>query len=143
MEVLIRRAASQSASRHFSALQSITCSPRINRQTNCIQFASPFDQSRRYATNPPRVQDDPPNQSDIVDESSYAQPAHKLSQDVSHEEKSHYDAVIEHSKEQQVRSPWTRAGSDLPPVARQRSAGAMVKGQPARSSLYLVIADHF
>ena len=31
-------------------------------------------------------------------------------------------------KENQNRAPWHREGSDLPPVARQRSAGAMVKG---------------
>jgi len=139
MEFMIRRATSQGASRRFDALRSITCSPRTH---NLVSRLPPFDQTRPYATNPPRVQDNPPNQSDIVEESSYAQPAHKLSQDVSHEEKSHYDTVIEHSKEQQVRSPWTRAGSDLPPVSRQRSAGAMVKGQPPTSLMFwLAIAD--
>ena len=31
-------------------------------------------------------------------------------------------------KEKQRKAPWHREGSDIPPVARQRSAGAMVKG---------------
>ncbi len=38
--------------------------------------------------------------------------------------------------EKQRRAPWHREGSDVPPVARQRSAGAMVKGSrmPMRAS---------
>ena len=32
-------------------------------------------------------------------------------------------------KEKQRKAPWHREGSDVPPVARQRSAGAMVKGK--------------
>ena len=56
------------------------------------------------------------------------QPAHKLSQNVTKEEEDHYDKMVEHSKVAQMRSPWMREGSDQPPVARQRSAGAMTKG---------------
>ena len=39
-------------------------------------------------------------------------------------------------KEKQRKAPWHREGSDIPPVARQRSAGAMVKGSriPVRAS---------
>ncbi|GAB7340259.1 hypothetical protein MBLNU457_6722t1 [Dothideomycetes sp. NU457] len=127
MEYLIRRATSRAASRHFDALRTITCSPRTNGRVSCIHKR--LDYTRPYATNPPRTSDHPPGHSDTVEESSYAQPAHKVSQDITHEEKSHYDTLVEHSKEQQVRSPWTRAGSDVPPVARKRSAGAMVKGK--------------
>lgn len=59
---------------------------------------------------------------------SQGQPAANLSQNVGKEEKEHYDRVVEHSKQSQMRSPWMREGSDKPPVARLRSAGAMVKG---------------
>ena len=40
------------------------------------------------------------------------------------------------AEEKRRRAPWHREGSDLPPVARQRSAGAMVKGSrmPMRAS---------
>lgn len=68
---------------------------------------------------PDKLEDEP---------SSYAQPAHKVSQNVTEEEKEHYDNLVEHSKEQQVKKPWMRAGSDMPPVSRPRSAGAMTKG---------------
>ncbi|KAG9592227.1 hypothetical protein KCU60_g10291, partial [Aureobasidium melanogenum] len=57
------------------------------------------------------------------------QPAANLSQNVGKEEKEHYDRVVELSKQSQMRSPWMREGSDKPPVARLRSAGAMVKGK--------------
>lgn len=59
---------------------------------------------------------------------SHAQPAHKVSQRVTEEEEQHYEKMVEHSKASQLRSPWMREGSDQPPVARQRSAGAMTKG---------------
>ncbi|KAI5207398.1 hypothetical protein E4T39_01946 [Aureobasidium subglaciale] len=60
---------------------------------------------------------------------SQGQPAANLSQDVGKEEKDHYERVVEHSKQSQMRSPWMHEGSDKPPVARLRSAGAMVKGK--------------
>lgn len=63
-----------------------------------------------------------------LQEGANAQPAHKLSQKISKEEENHYEKMLEHSKESQMRSPWMREGSDKPPVARQRSAGAMTKG---------------
>jgi hypothetical protein len=59
---------------------------------------------------------------------SQGQPAANLSQQVGKEENEHYEKVVEHSKQSQMRSPWMREGSDKPPVARLRSAGAMVKG---------------
>ena len=37
-------------------------------------------------------------------------------------------AVSQH-KDKQAKAPWHREGSDMPPVARQRSAGAMTKGR--------------
>ena len=36
--------------------------------------------------------------------------------------------AIAQEKEKQTRAPWHREGSNKPPVARQRSAGAMTKG---------------
>ena len=40
-------------------------------------------------------------------------------------------------KEKQNKAPWHREGSDLPPVARQRSAGAMVKGSRVPLRVYI------
>ncbi|KAL8689862.1 MAG: hypothetical protein Q9218_004561 [Villophora microphyllina] len=37
--------------------------------------------------------------------------------------------AIAQEKEKQAKAPWHREGSNLPPVARQRSAGAMTKGK--------------
>ena len=71
---------------------------------------------RRYATNPPRTNDDKAQQSSIVTESSYARPSHELSQNVTDEEKEHYSHSVEESKKAQLRSPWTRKGSDEPPA---------------------------
>ncbi|KAI9752993.1 MAG: CAAX farnesyltransferase (FTase) subunit beta [Chaenotheca gracillima] len=39
------------------------------------------------------------------------------------------DDAIGDQKEKQARTPWHREGSDLPPVKRPRSAGAMTKGK--------------
>ena len=38
------------------------------------------------------------------------------------------DKTVAEQKDKQARAPWLREGSDVPPVARQRSAGAMIKG---------------
>lgn len=62
-------------------------------------------------------------------DSHYSQPAANLSQNVTSEEKDHFSRVEEQSKDMQTRSPWMHAGSDVPPVAGQRSAGAMTKGK--------------
>ncbi len=43
--------------------------------------------------------------------------------------KSIFDDAIVQEKEKQTRAPWHREGSSIPPVARQRSAGAMTKGK--------------
>jgi calcium uniporter protein, mitochondrial len=62
-------------------------------------------------------------------DSTYAAPAEKLNHDVTKEEKEDFDQrVAEVGKEQQIRTPWHREGSDEPPVARNRSASAMTKG---------------
>ncbi|GAB7363783.1 hypothetical protein MBLNU230_g4351t1 [Neophaeotheca triangularis] len=58
-----------------------------------------------------------------------ALPAAEVSQKVEDVEKDHFTRVEEESKEKQIRAPWMREGSDKPPVARARSAGAMTKGK--------------
>lgn len=42
--------------------------------------------------------------------------------------KTNIHEAIAQEKEKQTRAPWHREGSNKPPVARQRSAGAMTKG---------------
>lgn len=61
-------------------------------------------------------------------ESSNARPAVELDHNVTQEEKDDYAKRLEEDKGKQIRTPWHREGSDTPPVARQRSAGAMTKG---------------
>lgn len=86
----------------------------------------------RHATNPPRAQDYPPETSDKVQESSYAQPALQFSQSVGKDEKEHYRNV-EHHRKQQMRSPWTRSESDRPPVAdRSKQTGGKIMSQAYR-----------
>ena len=59
-----------------------------------------------------------------------ARPAKDLNHDVTKEEQEDYDRKLKNEvKERQIRAPWNREGSDTPPVARQRSAGAMKKGE--------------
>ncbi|KAF4555943.1 Hypothetical protein D9617_2g059080 [Elsinoe fawcettii] len=85
--------------------------------------------SRSYATNPPSSTTNPVQASDKVTESSYARPAFELSQNITPEEKEHYAELESHSKAAQLRSPWTRASSDTPPVHTPRIASAMTKGK--------------
>lgn len=58
-----------------------------------------------------------------------SRPASELDQNITKEEQDDYKQKLEKEvKERQMRAPWTREGSDVPPVARQRSASAMTKG---------------
>lgn len=59
---------------------------------------------------------------------SNARPASELNDNITQEEKDHFARKLEEDKGKQIRTPWHREGSDQPPVARQRSAGAMTKG---------------
>jgi calcium uniporter protein, mitochondrial len=61
--------------------------------------------------------------------SAYTRPAQNLSQDITPEEKVHWDKQLAEDKTAQIRTPWHREGSDEAPAARQRSAGAMTKGK--------------
>ena len=62
-------------------------------------------------------------------ESSNARPATELDHHITQEERDDYERRLEEDKGKQIRTPWHREGSDIPPVARQRSAGAMTKGE--------------
>jgi hypothetical protein len=59
---------------------------------------------------------------------SNARPAADLNNNITQEEKDHFAKKLAEDKGKQIRTPWHREGSDVPPVARQRSAGAMTKG---------------
>ncbi|KAF2642531.1 DUF607-domain-containing protein [Massarina eburnea CBS 473.64] len=61
-------------------------------------------------------------------DNSNARPAVDLNQKVTPEETHEYERQLQ-DKTRQMRAPWNREGSDVPPVARQRSAGAMTKGK--------------
>ncbi|KAF2720163.1 hypothetical protein K431DRAFT_286011 [Polychaeton citri CBS 116435] len=93
----------------------------INRQTNQRFFVS----HSRCAYPKPR----PAFEARQVQTDSDSVPAANVSQNVTQVEKDHFSAVEAESKERQIRSPWMREGSDQPPVARNVSAGAMVKGK--------------
>lgn len=61
-------------------------------------------------------------------ENSNARPASELNNNITQEEKDDFARKLQEDKGKQIRTPWHREGSDKPPVARQRSAGAMTKG---------------
>jgi hypothetical protein len=68
---------------------------------------------------------------------SNARPASSLNENITQEEKDHFAAKLREDKGKQIRTPWHREGSDTPPVARQRSAGAMTKGMSASIQLQI------
>jgi len=65
---------------------------------------------------------------------SNARPAEDLNNNITQEEKDHFAKKLQEDKGKQIRTPWHREGSDVPPVARQRSAGAMTKGMSQSQS---------
>ncbi|KAL9121489.1 MAG: hypothetical protein Q9187_001955 [Circinaria calcarea] len=63
---------------------------------------------------------------------NYAQAARELNQKGLDQQESQVGEAIsqeKQEKEKQARTPWHRQGSDVPPVARPRSASAMTKGK--------------
>ncbi|KAI8935472.1 hypothetical protein NX059_008042 [Plenodomus lindquistii] len=62
-------------------------------------------------------------------DNSNARPARDLNNNITQEEKDHFAKKLREDKGRQIRTPWHREGSDVPPVHRQRSAGAMTKGE--------------
>ncbi len=69
-------------------------------------------------------------------DNTYTQAAKDLNQKGLDEQESKLDEAIAQEKEKQQRTPWHREGSAVPPVQRQRSAGAMTKGKSASVSFY-------
>jgi hypothetical protein len=66
-----------------------------------------------------------------------SRPAIDLDHHVTKEEQEDYDQKLSKElKHKQVRSPWTREGSDRPPVSQQREAGAMTKGNVSSAAVY-------
>lgn len=105
--------------------------------TSSSSYSSSFllhDNSRRpFTVSAPSQYPRPraPNDGKQNPAASYSQPASKVSQDVTEPEKKHFERLEREAelKAKQLASPWTREGSDVPPVARNRSAGAMTKGK--------------
>ena len=64
-------------------------------------------------------------------DNSNARPASELNHNITQEEKDDFARKLQEDKGKQIRTPWHREGSDKPPVARQRRAGAMTKGTPS------------
>jgi hypothetical protein len=64
-------------------------------------------------------------------DNSNARPASELNHNITQEERDDFARKLQEDKSKQIRTPWHREGSDKPPVARQRRAGAMTKGTPS------------
>lgn len=60
--------------------------------------------------------------------------AQNLSHNGSRDQDSKLEESIAQDKEKQIRAPWHREGSDIPPAARRRSADAMTQGMGFSSS---------
>ena len=126
MEPLLSRFIVQVAPRAKTTAGFTTSLHAIFPHTNGSQLCL-----RAFATSSLRpVQErEKPFDTQSAPDSSYSQPATNLSQDVTKAEKDHFERVEAESRTLQTRSPWMRDGSDVPPVARLRSAGAMTKGK--------------
>ena len=123
MEPLLSRTFAQAAPR-------AACRKPILTSSSCSSSyltRRPFTVSASHQYPRPRA----PNDGKQNPAASYSQPASKVSHDVSQPEKDHYERLEREAelKAKQLASPWTREGSDVPPVARNRSAGAMTKGK--------------
>lgn len=126
MEPLLSRTIAQAAPRARRKPILSSSSPAITLFQTC-HVRRPFTVSS--ATNYPRPR--APNDGKQNPAASYSQPASKVSNNVTPQEEEHYERLERESemKAKQLASPWTREGSDVPPVKRPRSAGAMTKGK--------------
>jgi hypothetical protein len=128
MEPLLSRTFAQAAPRAACRKPILTTSCSSSSSSYLLHSTRrPFTVSARTQYPRPRA----PNDGKQNPAASYSQPASKVSQDVSQPEKDHYERLEREAelKAKQLASPWTREGSDVPPVARNRSAGAMTKGK--------------
>ena len=104
-------------------LSSARCTPRP--QWLCLRCHHHHRGFTRSAPNRMREKND----HQPLPTASHGQSAADLSHNVTQAEKDHFSRVEAESKTRQIKSPWMREGSDIPPVRRPRSAGAMVKGK--------------
>jgi hypothetical protein len=129
MEPLLSRTIAQAAprARRKPICLALSSSPTTTTLFQTCHARRPFTQSTSPQYPRPRA----PNDGKQNPTASYAQPASKVSQNVTPAEKEHYEQVERQSemKAKQLASPWTREGSEIPPVAKPRSAGAMTKGK--------------
>lgn len=130
MEPLLSRTIAQAAPRARRKPITLSAGPSCSASTLLQTYRAarrPFTVS---ATNCfPRPKE--PSDTKQNPAASYSQPASKVSQIVTLPEQQHFERVEREAelKAKQLESPWTREGSDVPPVARPRSAGAMTKGK--------------
>ncbi|KAK3684693.1 hypothetical protein LTR37_020023 [Vermiconidia calcicola] len=128
MEPLVSRAFARLAPRaHGSLLDT----GRANWTCSSCRVTPAIKRGRRQftTTSIARVKEKQQFSATTSADNSYTQPAADVSQDITQVEQNHFDRVESESKEKQARSPWMREGSEKPPVARNRSAGAMTKGK--------------
>jgi hypothetical protein len=106
--------------------------PTLYNRSQGVQLSlRNFSISKRLGVTLPK-----PTERETSYESSNARPAIELDHNVTQEETDDYERRLSEQKNKQIRTPWQREGSDVPPVSRQRSAGAMTKGSlPLVSSL--------
>ncbi|KAF4542139.1 Coiled-coil domain containing protein [Lasiodiplodia theobromae] len=107
--------------------------PALSLQLRIFRFyASPSCDTSAFARrNAWRAFGSTPN--NLIQErpvmSSSSQPASELNNNITQEENEDFDQRVAEDKGKQIRTPWHREGSDVPPVGRLRSAGAMTKGK--------------
>lgn len=124
----------------LNALSRVATCPRalpvsaISRTTPGLRLQTPIRathlQLRCFTLGGARFKVSTPESNKSHDyDNSNARPAGDLNQNITQEEKDDYQKRLERNmKNKQIRTPWHHEGSDTPPVARQRSAGAMTKG---------------
>ena len=129
MEILLPRAFSQLAPKVTTRLHVTNRAAWICSSCR-VTTPSLFDRTRAFtSTAATRIKEKEQFSQSTSTHNADGQPAADLSQNVSQAETNHFDRIEEESKEKQMRSPWMHEGSEKPPVARMRSAGAMVKGK--------------
>lgn len=137
MEPLVSRLIVQAAAAPRATSYTFTATRTIGRRTRLatIQPTASLSSSKRHerffsiSKSAHIREQSKPYDTQSAPDSSHSQPATGLSQNVTQAEKDHFSKVEKESKAMQSRSPWMRDGSDVPPVQRNRSAGAMTKGK--------------
>ncbi|KAL6170881.1 hypothetical protein ACJQWK_03834 [Exserohilum turcicum] len=110
-----------------TTLPSARCAPLLARSRPIASIRHGTSSQLRSLTTRPRRSDIAKEKYDYSN--SNARPAAELNENITEEEKEHFAKKLREDKGKQIRTPWHREGSDTPPVARQRSAGAMTKGK--------------